>query len=70
MEFIVKQKNERWNSGFYWVEMSFSDVCRFFQGEEDSEVDEMVESVANLNINESFSIDFFGGNSYTFKRIN
>jgi hypothetical protein len=31
--------------------------------------DEMIELLANLNLNESFSIDFFGGNSYTFKRI-
>jgi len=69
MEFIVKQKNERWNNGFYYQIMSFNYVCKFFEGEEDTEVDSMIESVANLNINESFSVDFFGGNSYTFKRI-
>jgi hypothetical protein len=36
-------------------------------GEE--EVDRMIEEVASLNVNESFNIDFFGGNSYIFKRI-
>jgi hypothetical protein len=69
MQYIVKQKNERFKNGFYWTEMEFYQICRMFDGEEDTEVDAMVESVANLNINESFSIDFFGGNSYTFKRI-
>jgi hypothetical protein len=35
----------------------------------ETEVDYMIEEVASLNIGESFNIDFFGGNSYLFKRI-
>ena len=69
MEFIVKS-NQRWSNGSYYQIMSFNYLVSVFCNGNDSEVDEMVESVANLNLNESFSIDFFGGNSYTFKRIN
>ena len=67
MEFIVKS-NQRWSNGSYYQVMSFNDIALIFACDVDVEVDEMVESVANLGINESFSIDFFGGNSYTFKR--
>jgi hypothetical protein len=67
MEFIVKS-NQRWNNNSYYQIMSFTYLVSVFCNGDDSEVDEMIESVANLNLNESFSIDFFGGNSYTFKR--
>ena len=70
MQYIVKQVNDRFNNGFYYKEMSFNDICQFFEGEEDEEVDYMIEQVALLNINESFFQEFFGGNLYTFKRIN
>ena len=69
MEFIVKS-NQRWSNGSYYQIMSFTYLVSVFCNGDDTEVDAMVESVANLNLNESFSIDFFGGNSYTFKRIN
>jgi hypothetical protein len=69
MQYIVKQVNDRFNNGFYYKEMSFSDICKFFEGEEDEEVDSLIENVALLNVNQSYSYDFFGGNSYTFKRI-
>jgi hypothetical protein len=68
MEFIVKS-NQRWSNGSYYQIMSFTYLVSVFCNGDDSEVDAMVESVANLGINESFSINFFGGNSYTFKRI-
>jgi hypothetical protein len=67
MEFIVKS-NQRWSNGSYYQIMSFTYLVSVFCNGDDTEVDAMVESVANLNLNESFSIDFFGGNSYTFKR--
>lgn len=67
MEFIVKS-NQKWNNNSYYQIMSFTYLVSVFCNGDDTEVDSMVESVANLNINESFSIDFFGGNSYTFKR--
>ena len=68
MEFIVKS-SQRWENSSYYQVMSFNDINLCFACDIDNEVDAMIESVANLNINESFSIDFFGGNSYTFKRI-
>jgi hypothetical protein len=68
MEFIVKS-NQKWANNSYYQIMSFSYLTKVFCDGDDIEVDEMIESVANLNLNESFSIDFFGGNSYAFKRI-
>jgi hypothetical protein len=68
MEYIVKS-NQRWENGSYYNDMHFEDITHLFCVADDIEVDTMIESIANLNINESFSINFFGGNSFTFKRI-
>ena len=69
MQYIVNQVNDRFNNGFYYKEMSFSDICKFVEGEEDDEVDSLIENVALLNVNQSYEYDFFGGNCYKFKRI-
>jgi hypothetical protein len=69
MQYIIKS-NQRFKNGFFVEEIQFYQICNMFidnKGEE--EVDRMIEEVASLNIGDSFNIDFFGGNSYTFKRI-
>lgn len=69
MQFIIKS-NQRLDNGFFIQQIHFNQICHMFKdnsGEE--EVDRMIEQVASLNINESFNVDFFGGNSYLFKRI-
>jgi hypothetical protein len=69
MEFIVKS-NQRWDNGSYYKDFYFGALTHFFNNavDQDEEVDYMLDAVANLNINQSFAVDFFGGNSYTFKR--
>lgn len=69
MQFIIKS-NQRLNNGFFIQQIHFNQICDMFKdnsGEE--EVDRMIEQVASLDIGKSFNIDFFGGNSYIFKRI-
>jgi len=72
MQYIVKQVNDRWDNGFYYQEKSFVDICKYFEpfdGEEDEEVDYMIEQIATLNVDESYIHNFFGGNIFMFKRI-
>ena len=69
MRYIMKS-NQRNSKGFFVEEIEFYQITSMFinnSGEE--EVDEMIEKVAFLDIGESYAIDFFGGNSYFFKRI-
>jgi hypothetical protein len=69
MQFILKS-NQRLDNGFYIQQIHFNQICDMFKdnsGEE--EVDRMIEQVAYLNIDKSFNVDFFGGNSYISKRI-
>jgi len=66
MKYMVKNFVNRWDNGFYYQEKSFASICSFFEGEE---VDYMIEQIATLNVDESYIHEFFGGNSYMFKRI-
>jgi len=68
MQFIIKS-NQRLDNGFFIQQIHFNQICDMFKdnsGEE--EVDRMIEQVAYLNSDKSFNVDFFGGNSYIFKR--
>jgi len=69
MQYMVKDFVNRWDNGFYYQEKSFASICSFFEGEEDEEVDYMIEQIATLNVDESYIHNFFGGNSFMFKRI-
>jgi hypothetical protein len=69
MEYMVRQVNDRFDNGFYYQQMSFADICNFFNGDDDEELDSMIQNVALLAINECYLHDFFGGNSYFFKRV-
>jgi hypothetical protein len=69
MEFIVKS-NQRWENGTYYQVMSFNEIAILFDGNDCQDVDDMFDAIANLNVNESYEEHFFGGNEYTFKRIN
>jgi hypothetical protein len=69
MLYIIKS-NQRLDNGFFVQDMKFQQICHMFidnKGEE--EVDQMIEKVAFLNIGESYAHQFFGNNSYFFKRI-
>ena len=69
MLYIIKS-NQRLDNGFFVQDMKFQQICHMFKDNAgETEVDYMIEEVASLNIGESFNIDFFGGNSYLFKRI-
>jgi hypothetical protein len=52
--------------------MSFDLILREFEPDEDwedSEVDILVDNVANMDINAVYSFEFFMNDTYTFKRI-
>jgi hypothetical protein len=69
MLYIIKS-NQRFDNGFFVQDMKFQQICHMFKDSAgEAEVDRMIEEIASLNIGESFNIDFFGGNSYLFKRI-
>ena len=68
MEFIVKS-NQRWDNGSYYQVMTFNNLALLFNGDENQDVDDMFDAIANLNVNQSHEEHFFGGNEYTFKRI-
>ena len=69
MEFIVKCSS-RWENGHYYRQMSFNDILKtFFTNDDDSDIDEMIDGVANMNVNTIYSFDFFMDNTYTFRRI-
>ena len=69
MEYLVKS-NTRWEIGSFYRIMSFDDILMlFFGGDYDEELDEMIQGVANLDINGSFEYEFFFNDVYTFKRI-
>lgn len=71
MEFIVKCSS-RFQNGHYYRPMSFDLILREFEPDEDwedSEVDILVDNVANMDINAVYSFEFFMNDTYTFKRI-
>ena len=69
MEFIVKC-NSRWDNGYYYRQMSFNDILVAFENDEqDDDIDELIDGVANMNVNTVWSFDFFMNNTYTFRRI-
>jgi len=70
MEYLVKS-NTRWDNGSFFCIMSFDDIVRAFTdgGGEDIEIDKMISMVANLDVKESYTHDFFMNDVYTFKRI-
>jgi hypothetical protein len=70
MEYLVKS-NTRWDNGSFFRTMSFDDIVRAFTdgGGEDTEIDNMISKVANLEVSWSYSHDFFMNQEYTFKRI-
>jgi len=73
MQFIIKS-NLRLDNNFFVMQLSFKEICTMFAEitkcrRTKDDVDLMIEEVASLNINESYAYDFFGGNSYIFKRI-
>jgi len=73
MQFILKS-NLRLDNNFFVVQLSFKEICTMFEEiskcrQTKDDVDLMMDEVASLNINQSYAHDFFGGNSYTFKRI-
>jgi hypothetical protein len=56
------------------MQLSFKEICTDFEEvskcrKTKDDVDLMIEKVASLDISESYAHDFFGGNSYIFKRV-
>jgi hypothetical protein len=50
--------------------MSFNDILETFENDEqDGDVDELIDGVANMNVNAVWSFDFFMNDTYTFRRI-
>lgn len=73
MQFILKS-NLRLDNNFFAIQVSFKEICIMFEEiskcrQTKDEIDLMMDEVASLNINQSYAHDFFGGNSYIFKRI-
>jgi hypothetical protein len=71
MEFIVKCSS-RWQTRHYYRQMSFDLILREFEPDEngeDSDIDELIDNVANMDINAVYSFEFFMNDTYTFKRI-
>ncbi len=69
MEFIVKCNN-RWDNGYYYRQMSFNDILVAFENDEqDDDIDELIDGVANMNVNTVWSFNFFMNDTYTFRRI-
>ena len=70
MEFIVNCSS-RWENGYYYRQMSFNDILETFEpyDDEDADVDELIDGVANMNVNAVWSFDFFMNDTYTFRRI-
>lgn len=69
MEFIVNCSG-RWDNGYYYRQMSFNDILETFDNDEqDSDVDELIDGVANMNVNAVWSFDFFMNDTYIFRRI-
>ena len=69
MEYLVKS-NTRWENGSFLRVISFDDIVSLFiDGEEDVDVDKMLDNIAHLNINQYYEHEFFMNDVYTFKRI-
>lgn len=70
MEFIVRG-NGRWDNGHYYCQMSFKEILETFlhDGNFESDLDDMIQGVANLDINQVFKYTFFMNDTYTFRRI-
>ena len=69
MEFIVKCSG-RWDNGHCYRQLSFKQILDLFVNEDaDGDLDELIDCVANMNVNAVYSFDFFMNDTYTFKRI-
>ena len=69
MEYLVKS-NTRWENGSFLRVISFDDIVSLFiDGEEDVDVDKMLDNVAHLNVNQYYAHEFFMNDVYAFKRI-
>lgn len=70
MEFIVKC-NGRWTETKHeYRQMSFKEILDTFENDgDDGDLDEMIDVIANMNINDVYTHDFFMNDKFTFKRI-
>lgn len=73
MQYLLRSKL-RLDNNFFVMQFSFKEICEMFEEiskcrKTKDDVDLMIEKVAYLNINESYAHQFFGNNSYFFKRI-
>lgn len=70
MEFIVKC-NGRWHETKHeYRQMSFKEILDTFENDgDDGDLDEMIDVIANMNVNDVFTHEFFMNDVYTFKRI-
>ena len=69
MEYLV-ESSTRWDNGSFFRIMSFDDIVSLFcDGEEDADVDEMIGELAELEVKQSHTHEFFMDDVYTFKRI-
>jgi hypothetical protein len=68
MEFIVKCSG-RWCNGHYYRQMSFTEILNTFENDGDDDLYEMIEVIADMNINDVYRHKFFMDEQYTFRRI-
>jgi hypothetical protein len=70
MEFIIKCDGRWYETNHEYRQMSFKEILEVFENDGDSgDLDEMIDCVANMDVNEVYSFGFFMNDTYTFKRI-
>jgi len=70
MEFIVKCSGRWHETNHYYRQMSFREILEVFENDgESGDLDELIDNVANMNVNAVYSFDFFMNDTFTFKRI-
>ena len=70
MEFIVKCSGRWYETKHEYRQMSFREILEVFENDgESGDIDELIDNVANMNVNAIYSFDFFMNDTYTFRRI-
>ena len=70
MEFIVKCSGRWTETNHEYRQMSFRKILEVFENDgESGDIDELIDNVANMNVNAIYSFDFFMNDTYTFRRI-
>jgi len=70
MEFIVKCSGRWYETKHEYRQMSFKEILDTFENDgDDGDLDELIDVIANMNVNDVFTHEFFMNDAYTFKRI-